>query len=369
MSEKSFVIVTTTINIPYLLDDYAVDAKRFGRNLLGFIVIGDRKTPTGTSEYCAGLTRSSGIECRYVGPDEQDIYLSRWPGFRDYLPWNSIDRRNIGMIMAYQSGADIVVTIDDDNYLAQPDYLGCHAHLCRTQDVETVSNQFGWWNVCEMLNEARGIPFYHRGHPYSKRWAPDEAFQSMSTIRARAVVNAGLWLDDPDVDAVARLNAPIRATGLNPLYSSRVACDIGTWAPFNSQNTAMARDLIPAYFLFPCVGRYDDVWASYVMRHLTDAAGDVVTYGAPLVRQKRNPHSYFKDFDDERFGMEHTDLFIEALRCCKVGSGSYRDEFAAVARQFPDRIRAACERVGKDPVLFVEVAQGLTLWADLFAEM
>lgn len=369
MSVKSFTIVTTTINIPRLLDDYANDAKRFGRDLSNFIVIGDRKTPKETSEYCEDLTRRSGIECRYVGPAEQEAYLARWPEFRDYLPWNSIDRRNIGMMMAYQGGSDIVVTIDDDNYLAQPDYLGRHAHLGDEETVEAVSNQSGWWNVCEMLSEARGIPFYHRGHPYSKRWLPDEAFQSISPIRARAVVSAGLWLDDPDVDAITRLNVPIRATGPSPLYRSRVACDVGTWAPFNSQNTAMARALIPAYFLFPCVGRYDDVWASYVMRHLTDAAGDVVTYGDPLVRQKRNPHSFFKDFDDERFGMEHTDLFIAAVRGCTVVPGDYRGGFAAVARQFPERIAEVCGPVGKDPALFAEVARGMTLWAGLFAEL
>lgn len=369
MLEKSFVIVTTTINIPHLLDDYAADAKRFGRNLCGFIVIGDRKTPTGTADYCADLSRRSGIECRYVAPDEQESYLSRWPKFRDYLPWNSIDRRNIGMVMAYQGGADIVVTIDDDNYLAQPDYLGSHDHLGETQPIEAVSNQSGWWNVCEMLSEARGIPFYHRGHPYSKRWTADEAFQTTSMVQARAVVNAGLWLDDPDVDAIARLNAPIRATGPSPLYRPRIACDVGTWAPFNSQNTAMTRDLIPAYFLFPCVGRYDDVWASYVMRHLTDTAGDLVTYGSPLVRQKRNPHSYFKDFDDERFGVEHTDMFIEAVRACILPDGPYRARFAAVATQFPQRIAEACERTGKDAALFDEVAHGMTLWANLFVDL
>jgi hypothetical protein len=37
----------------------------------------------------------------------------------------------------------------------------------------------------------------------------------------------------------------------------------GTWCPFNSQNTALHRDLIPAYVLSPLIGRMDDIWARY----------------------------------------------------------------------------------------------------------
>ena len=35
----------------------------------------------------------------------------------------------------------------------------------------------------------------------------------------------------------------------------------GTWCPFNSQNTALHRNLIPAYVLSPLIGRMDDIWA------------------------------------------------------------------------------------------------------------
>jgi hypothetical protein len=38
----------------------------------------------------------------------------------------------------------------------------------------------------------------------------------------------------------------------------------GTWCPFNSQNTAFHRDLIPAYVLSPLIGRMDDIWARHV---------------------------------------------------------------------------------------------------------
>ena len=50
MSTK-YAIVTTTIFVPKLLDEYAKDAKSNNRETT-FIVVGDKKTPPETEEYC-----------------------------------------------------------------------------------------------------------------------------------------------------------------------------------------------------------------------------------------------------------------------------------------------------------------------------
>jgi hypothetical protein len=368
MTEKSFCIITTTINTPHLLRQYVLDSAQFGRRLEQLIVIGDLKTPTEAKEYCDALSREFHLPIRFVSADNQKDLLKQWPVFAEFLPWNCIQRRNIGLLLAYQGTADIVVTIDDDNFLSQADYLGFHAHLGETLALESVNNQAGWWNVCDMLECAQGIRFYHRGHPLSKRWSTDEDYETITKVRGRAVVNAGLWLDDPDVDALTRLYFPIRVTKPSKSYRERIACGIGTWAPFNSQNTALLRELIPAYFLFPHIGRYDDIWASYVIRHISDSLGDYVTYGAPLVRQKRNPHNYFKDFDAERFGMECNDVFLQALKSCRVTARDYKGAFVDISRQFSAEITRACEAVGKDVELFENVIKGFKVWSDLFAD-
>jgi hypothetical protein len=61
------------------------------------------------------------------------------------------------------------------------------------------------------------------------------------------VVNAGLWLGDPDVDAVTRICNDINAEQYTREQSFALAR--GTWCPFNSQNTALWRGVIPAYCL------------------------------------------------------------------------------------------------------------------------
>ena len=83
-------------------------------------------------------------------------------------------------------------------------------------------------------------------------------------VAERWWLTAACGLADPDIDAVTRLAAPVMATGYKRGESFALAK--GTWFPFNSQNTALAREAIPAYFLSPHVGRYDDIWASYVVK-------------------------------------------------------------------------------------------------------
>jgi len=114
----------------------------------------------------------------------------------------------------------------------------------------------------------------------------------------RAIVNAGLWLDDPDVDAITRLCNDIVTTECHsrPAFffcnlhcllvlmgrqrytrdSSYVMAN-GTWCPFNSQNTALHRDLIPAYVLSPLIGRMDDIWARFNPRISSCAVYGCVT--------------------------------------------------------------------------------------------
>ena len=45
-------IVTTTINIPILLLEHARNAWRYGHKDLDFVVIGDRKSPPETADFC-----------------------------------------------------------------------------------------------------------------------------------------------------------------------------------------------------------------------------------------------------------------------------------------------------------------------------
>lgn len=369
MKEKTFTIVTTTINIPILLEDYAKDALKFNRKINEFIVVGDRKSPVGTADFCSGLEKKYSIKFIYLSLEKQEEYLEKFPEFRNYLKPDHLERRNVGFLMAYFNNSDIVVTIDDDNFLEQEDYFGFHSHLGEEQEIEAVSSSNGWWNVCEMLAEEKNIPFYHRGYPLSKRWQDEKT--EIKKRKGKVVVNAGLWLEEPDIDAFTRFAFPIKIIGKSKLFKEKVACEIETWAPFNTQNTAVAREVLPAYFLSCEAERNHDIWASYVVRRISDHLGHFVTYGSPLVRQKRNPHSKLYDFETEKFTMGQNDHFIKALQMCDLKGNSYKECFKEIADQLYGKFEEIWE---KDPLTYrndirkdiESVCKSFKLWSEIF---
>ena len=116
-------IVTTTINIPVLLLEYAQNARRYGHKSLDFVVVGDRKSPPGTADFCKSVPH---YPCVYLDIPAQQEYLRRFPELWTHLRFDSIQRRNIGMLLAYENGADVVITIDDDNFVTNQDFVGLH---------------------------------------------------------------------------------------------------------------------------------------------------------------------------------------------------------------------------------------------------
>ena len=58
-----------------------------------------------------------------MGVEEQDKYMEKYPKFKNYLPWNCLQRRDVAILKAYDNGADIIILIDDDNFLASEDYI------------------------------------------------------------------------------------------------------------------------------------------------------------------------------------------------------------------------------------------------------
>jgi len=186
---------------------------------------------------------------------------------------------------------------------------------------QELASSSGWLNICQYLKDKRGYTFYARGYPMKQRWPEYPPLVKATTSEKRVIVNAGLWLDDPDVDAITRLCNDICVTEYTREASFTLANH--TWSPFNSQNTAIARDVMEAYWLSPVVGRYDDIWASYVIDRIADHLGHQVCYGFPLVRQERNPHNFFTDHVNEQHGLELTDRLCETLRSIPLTGSNY----------------------------------------------
>lgn len=352
-------LITTTINIPILLDDYCKDFIAHKHDV-EIIVAGDKKTPLEAAAYCAELQTKYKLSVRYLTPQMQTIYLDSWPLYRDFLPWNCIQRRNVAILMAYFGGADIIYTIDDDNFLDTPNYIGSHmqamAHCVHT----VIDQKSGWFNPLALAFDA---PFPPRGFSFRNRRLNMELITG-GKQDIRIVVNAGLWLGEPDIDAVTRMALAPLVTDQNlPFHLKPLVLGKGTKCPFNSQNTALHRDVIPAYCLATGTGRYDDIVASYIVKRIADHLGDYISFGLPLVMQIRNAHNVWQDLHEEIVGMQIIDDFVDWLYSIELSQTSYRD----CTGELLSMLKTKCGSLQGDKRAFMEsLCRNYEIWLDIF---
>jgi hypothetical protein len=274
------VIVTTTINPPtkaIQLFDAMKDWE--------LVVIGDLKTPP---DY--RLERGT-----YVDPDSQTKYDR---ALSDAIGWNCIQRRNIGLLIAYDMGAEIVAVIDDDN-IPLP---GWGEDLMIGREVE-VNHYETTLPVFDPVGATNHRHLWHRGYPL--QLVPKRDYKAKTRRRVTADVQADFWNGDPDIDAICRMEHAPNCKfddACFPISSNKPA-------PFNSQNTFLSRRALQEYFLFPHIGRMDDIWAGYYLQ----ARGFSVVFNKASVYQERNVHDLVVDMRKEYLGYEHNLQLVEAL--------------------------------------------------------
>ena len=361
-------IITTTINVPELVLDYATDSHKFGHSDVEFIIAGDHKTPhEATGELCSRVLKESGIQCHYLDIEDQNQFLKPYPRLKEHLLWNSIQRRNVAILKAYSTGCDVIVTIDDDNYITTENYISHHLQLTKHQEMNIIHSSDGWFNICDTLTERNNRVFFPRGYPADPRQPDIAPERSSYRDNVRSVVNAGFWLDDPDIDAVTRLASPVEVTGYQ--RDEQFSLAKGTWAPFNSQNTAIAREVIPAYFLSPYIGRYDDIWASYIVQRVAETMGDSISFGLPLVTQKRNPHNLFSDYELEKFGYQFCDIFCHWLRETTPQGDSYLEKTRSLVKQMRLFLKSSPNLETHHREAFEALWDGYDIWCDIIEQM
>lgn len=281
------VIVTTTINppTPALL---AFDAMEDWH----LVVVGDLKTPHDAY---------AGIRGTYLHPTQQvaiDTELSQ------EIDWNCIQRRNFGFLWAHDHGARVVATVDDDNVPLLG--WGSSADLLRQTVSMTVVSAEN--HAVDPINYSTGggAESWHRGFPIQElkgRYRVEREERNVVPL-----VVADIWEGDPDVDAICRMT--FEETNLL-YYDHAFPFTSANPAPFNSQNTFLDASLLKDYFMFPGVGRMDDIFGAY---HLEAVTGVRPVFNRPSVRQDRNLHDLTKDFEQEVLGYRHCYKICERIQ-------------------------------------------------------
>ena len=358
-------LVLTTVNVPTLLYGYAENFEKWGRaDEVSVIVIGDRKTPPEAGQVVAEIA-ARGLDARYLDISAQERWLKRFPDLAAVIPYDSDNRRNIGHLMAAESGAEVIIAVDDDNYATGEDFLAGHAIVGNLHRLPTVSASSGWYNVCEMLRLDPPRPIYPRGFPYSRRWQQNT--NTIGVAEGRVVVNAGLWLREPDVDAVTRLNEPVMAVGL---LRERLMLAPGTHAPINTQNTAFHCDALPCFYYVRMgarigglvLDRYGDIFCGLYAKKVIDAVGDRVVFGIPTTDHRRNVHNLFRDLRQELEGMVLVDMLAAILEDVQLHSTSYDEAYLELSEAVERAVLAGRDLSESVKDYFQEVAHAQRVW-------
>jgi hypothetical protein len=284
-------LVTTTINVPDVLKLY-----QQCNESVRVVVAMDRKSVD---------PRPDLGQFVWLTPIKQEAWKCS-----DLIGWNCIQRRNIAFLEALSLGAEIIVSIDDDNIPMQRNYFDHYEFgLSSLFSGPMIKQPHRWFDAGQFLFANGGKKVVQRGYPQEFK---SEAFISFAT-RAKVGVMQGTCLGDPDTSAVDRTSQHPLVHQTSELLRTGFIVEGGCYAPFNSQNVAILREFVPAFFLWPNAGRYDDIYASLLTQRVMREYDHHVHFGQPFVWQQRNSHNLIKDLRGEIDGMENIIHLAEVL--------------------------------------------------------
>jgi hypothetical protein len=274
-------IVTTTIFPPS-------EATRKFAQMEGWtlFVAGDKKTPH--EEYL----KLDGVQ--YLTPEYQE---KEYPELSELIGWNCIQRRNLAYVEAYKQGATVIASVDDDNI----PLANWGKNLMLDKEIEGLKYTPVNYPVFDPLSSTPYKHLWHRGYPFA--YVHDKNSRACELGKITPDVQANFWNGDPDVDAICRIeHRPMCHfdDSLFPFFSNVIS-------PFNSQNTFFTRKSIRDFYVFPFVGRMDDIWGSYYCQ----SQGHKVVYAEATVYQERNEHDLVLDFSKEVTGYENAHKIIK----------------------------------------------------------
>lgn len=313
MKQKTCVVITT-INPPTVAIRKFIDMDG-----LDVVIVADKKTP---------VDAYAGLDCVLLTVEEQH---RRFPAFDAMLPFNHYARKNMGYLYAIRQGYQTILETDDDN-IPYDDWLEKSA---RPADVSSaklfeVRGQ-KYINIYKQFSDLsiwpRGLPLRHvlsEGSVGDVKPTENPAhfFDDMSILQ-------GLADGDPDVDAIFRLTSPLAAAEITfKQTNAYYKLGVEQFCPGNTQNTAWLKSAdfflmyVPSYISF----RFCDILKMYIAQAFAKAAGRSLVFQGATVFQDRNPHDFFKDFQQECEMFLQTEQLVDLIQSCLQQAGVARLE-------------------------------------------
>jgi len=365
---KRTALITTTINMPEMLEKCCKNAIKNNHKNIEYFVVGDKKTPKAVAKYCEKLTSNYKFPVHYLDLKDQEELLKKYPKLLKLVPYNDACRKLYGLVIAYIQGFDTLIMLDDDNHPTDHDFFKYHGIVGQEKEIRLIESPSGWFNTCQYLIEENNMPFYYRGFPWSQRKVKKDTIKIHKT-KSKITVNSGFWLDDPDVDATTRLYWPVNAVGMKKEMEPYFGLNPGTWCPFNNQNTAMAREVLPAYYTPYTALRFSDLFPAYVICRIAEQLNHVISFGYPFVRQLRNPHNLWSDVQLEVVGAQCAETIIKLLRSAKLTGDTYHKCLGELNKHFSKEIEGVKALPDDQSKMLMSFFNDLKIYHEVFGSI
>lgn len=242
--------------------------------------------------------------------------------------------RNIGHILAYRKGYDVIIGLDNDCVVPE--------NFVRRHMEGLSMNGYGW------VNPIAKTGWFPRGFPYSQR-------------NKKVMLNMGLWENELDLNGKDRLEWNIPEPRIPLCGEHNIA--VGK-IPLSGMNFAMFRDVVPGFLFIPTYtnsqgyrfSRHDDIWGGYILQKLMDKREEKIAFGTPIVYHDTIVIPA-EDAAEEEAMTHYEQLFYSSIDALLDGiiPGSYEDmfkQFAYKSSMLPDD--------------FDGVKKAINFWSKLF---
>lgn len=250
--------------------------------------------------------------------------------------------RSYGFWKAYQQGADIIITIDDDCYPVDKDFVDQHIQNLSLKSPKK------WINT-----------YPHRGHMFTR------GFPYNIRDAYPVIISHGLWTNQIDHDAQTQL----KLGEINlPSYPSIVQfIPQGVYFPMCSMNLAFRREAIPLMY-FPLMGydqngnkwgydRFDDIWAGIFAKKICDHLGYGIVNGSPFVEHRKASDAK-KNLIKEREGIKINEILWEEIENIKLKTKNMYQNFQQIAETIKTM------KINNE--YFKTLGEAMSIWIRLF---
>jgi len=246
-----------------------------------------------------------------------------------------------------------IFTIDDDCFVAQ-DPSGKDINVLQ-QHIKNLLSPSTPYYFNTLYDPYREGADFVRGYPFSLR-------AGVSTA-----ISHGIWMNIPDYDAPTQMVKPLERN--TRFVDAVMTVPKGSLFPMCGMNLAFDRELIGPALYFGLmgegqpIGRYDDMWAGWCAKVITDHLGLGCKTGLPYVWHSKasNPFVNLRKEYKGIFWQEEIVPFFQSLQLSKT-STTAEECYVELA----EKVRKGLGHI--DPY-FDKLADGMVAWIEAWKQL